>query len=84
MTWNQIVTAYVDITLPKELRQSALKETYNFICKCSLCANTGPTDPRISMRCPKSCGSTCLLPTEGAYLSRIETLSRPDEHRLRE
>ncbi|EKM56908.1 uncharacterized protein PHACADRAFT_208075 [Phanerochaete carnosa HHB-10118-sp] len=61
---EEIMTAYVDVTLPKELRQSALKEAYNFTCMCSLCKNTGPTDPRVSMQCPKSCGGTCQLPTE--------------------
>ncbi|GJE86686.1 SET domain-containing protein [Phanerochaete sordida] len=67
---EEIVTAYVDVILPKELRQAALKETYNFDCKCSACTSTGPTDVRTSMRCPKSCGGTCQLPTEEDPITR--------------
>jgi hypothetical protein len=62
----QILTAYVDTILPQAKRQQSLKETYNFDCQCRLCANhSSDVDPRESMWCPKSCGGTCLVPSEG-------------------
>lgn len=64
---SQILTAYIDTTLPRERRQQFLKETYNFTCQCRLCIDKLDVDPRESMVCPKSCGSTCPTPTEGKF-----------------
>ncbi|PCH45077.1 SET domain-containing protein [Wolfiporia cocos MD-104 SS10] len=61
---EEIVTAYIDTTLPRDLRQLQLKETYNFTCSCSLCTRQLKVDPRASVWCPKSCGRTCPAPTE--------------------
>uniref|UniRef100_A0A0W0F3H1 SET domain-containing protein n=1 Tax=Moniliophthora roreri TaxID=221103 RepID=A0A0W0F3H1_MONRR len=40
---EEILTAYVDTTLPRRLRQKALKETYFFTCRCSLCGGLPPS-----------------------------------------
>jgi hypothetical protein len=63
----QILTAYIDTTLPTGLRQQALKETYHFVCECPLCSPppTSPVDWREAMWCPKKCGGVCRVPTEG-------------------
>jgi len=61
---EEVLTAYVDTSLPRAMRQQSLKETYNFTCNCTLCAIPPLPDPRESMWCPKSCGGMCPLPTE--------------------
>ena len=63
--YTKLLIAYIDTTLPKELRRAALTDTYNFTCKCTLCIEDISSDPRVSMHCPKACGGTCPLPTEG-------------------
>lgn len=66
---EEILTAYIDTTLPKPLRQTALRETYLFSCACQLCSD--PTvDPREAVWCPKACGGMCPTPTEENSLSR--------------
>jgi hypothetical protein len=70
LTLAQITTSYIDITLPTELRQAALQETYNFKCGCLVCMwpqDAGKHNPRQSMRCPKACGGVCPLPSEGTF-----------------
>ncbi|KAJ7735374.1 hypothetical protein DFH07DRAFT_987339 [Mycena maculata] len=66
---EEILTAYVDTTLPRELRQRDLIDTYLFSCACPLCASPPDVDPRESVWCPKGCGGMCPTPTEG-LLSR--------------
>ncbi|KAH6904885.1 hypothetical protein BKA70DRAFT_1294081 [Coprinopsis sp. MPI-PUGE-AT-0042] len=63
---EEISTSYVDTTLPRPLRRQALKETYHFVCKCTLCVPKGKADidMREAMYCPRRCGGFCLLPTE--------------------
>ncbi|KAJ2934356.1 hypothetical protein H1R20_g2714, partial [Candolleomyces eurysporus] len=63
---DEVLTSYIDTTLPRELRLKTLKETYHFTCKCSLCspAPGSPVDMREAMWCPKRCGGVCCLPTE--------------------
>jgi hypothetical protein len=36
-TNKQILTSYIDVSLPVEKRQSELEATYRFNCECSLC-----------------------------------------------
>ncbi|EMD31905.1 hypothetical protein CERSUDRAFT_119222 [Gelatoporia subvermispora B] len=67
---EQVVAAYVDVTLPRELRQKALQETYSFTCKCKLCTKRMAVDPRAAMWCPKLCGGICPVPTEEDNLTR--------------
>ncbi|KAF5383006.1 hypothetical protein D9615_004885 [Tricholomella constricta] len=67
---EEILTSYIDTTLPKHLRQQSLKETYNFECCCQLCAITPEVDHRESLFCPKTCGGTCPTPTEDSSLCR--------------
>lgn len=33
----QVVTSYIDISLPTSLRQQALERQYHFTCSCELC-----------------------------------------------
>ncbi|KAF7324115.1 hypothetical protein MKEN_00633900 [Mycena kentingensis (nom. inval.)] len=68
-----ILTAYIDTTLPTELRRQALKETYSFDCDCSLCREAEAADPRASVWCPKRCGGLCRMPTDENPLSRCST-----------
>ncbi|KAJ7686194.1 SET domain-containing protein [Mycena rosella] len=67
---EEILTAYVDTTLPKAMRQAALRETYLFSCGCQLCTSVADIDPRESVWCPKACGGMCPAPTEEDSLSR--------------
>ncbi|KAJ7466728.1 hypothetical protein B0H11DRAFT_2047522 [Mycena galericulata] len=67
---EEILTAYIDTTLPKALRQSSLLETYLFSCGCQLCTSIADVDPRESVWCPKGCGGMCPSPTEEDSLSR--------------
>ncbi|KAH8083324.1 hypothetical protein BXZ70DRAFT_579582 [Cristinia sonorae] len=70
---EQIFGSYVDVTLPKEIRQRELQETYNFRCKCSLCVRRDIwIDPRESVRCPKSCGGICPAPIDDDDLCRCD------------
>lgn len=63
--YYQILTSYIDTTLPRSLRQAALKETYDFTCLCELCDDNNKLDPRESIWCPKSCGGMCPAPSDG-------------------
>ncbi|KAG1867290.1 hypothetical protein DFJ58DRAFT_714474 [Suillus subalutaceus] len=62
--YYQILTSYIDTTLPRSLRQAALKETYDFTCQCELCHDDNKIDPRESIWCPKSCGGMCPAPSD--------------------
>ena len=69
---TELFTSYIDVTLPRSQRHKELKETYNFVCDCELCAHTSPTnsgdtltdfvDWRERIWCPNACGGTCPLP----------------------
>ncbi|KAG8805647.1 hypothetical protein FRC17_005408 [Serendipita sp. 399] len=63
---EEIVAAYVDITLPKALRQKSLNGTYAFDCKCSECTREVPLDLRESdstRNCSK-CGRSSVPPDD--------------------
>ncbi|KAK1236420.1 hypothetical protein PQX77_000330 [Marasmius sp. AFHP31] len=65
---EQLLTAYVDTTLPTSLRQKTLKETYFFTCRCHLCDRPQDVDPRESLWCPRKCGGVCPLPVDDVEL----------------
>ncbi|KIK64626.1 hypothetical protein GYMLUDRAFT_160635 [Collybiopsis luxurians FD-317 M1] len=67
---EEILTSYIDSTLPTHLRQQTLEETYNFKCQCRLCTSAVEVDPRQAMNCPKSCGELCPLPVDEDSLIR--------------
>ncbi|KAF7422345.1 hypothetical protein PC9H_010501 [Pleurotus ostreatus] len=70
---EEILTSYIDTTLPKSQRQQFLLETYSFTCKCNLCENEGKSDsvdPRIAIWCPKACGGTSPLPVTDTDIVR--------------
>ncbi|KAF7329367.1 hypothetical protein MKEN_00198200 [Mycena kentingensis (nom. inval.)] len=69
----RILTAYIDTTLPAELRRQALKETYCFDCDCSLCRGAEAADARASVWCHKRCGGLCRMPTDENPFSRCFT-----------
>lgn len=79
---EEILMSYVDMTLPKSLRQGALVETYNFQCRCKACVESSGVDPREAAWCPKACGGMCPLPTEKNRISRCANcravISDPD------
>ncbi|KAH9924151.1 SET domain-containing protein [Fomitopsis serialis] len=61
---EEVTISYIDVTLSHEDRQKALKETYNFDCKCTLCSTPRYDDPRTAMFCPARCGGIRPIPTE--------------------
>ncbi|KAJ7596939.1 hypothetical protein C8J56DRAFT_1001009 [Mycena floridula] len=67
---EEILTSYIDVTLPRDRRQKDLIETYNFECRCELCTHPPPVDLREALWCPKACGGICPIPTEDNVLSR--------------
>ncbi|KAJ6484472.1 hypothetical protein C8R47DRAFT_1280715 [Mycena vitilis] len=70
---EEILTAYIDTTLPRAQRQTALRATYHFVCACSLCAaspGVDVVDPREAVWCPRACGGMCPAPSEENSLSR--------------
>lgn len=60
---EELLTSYVDLGLPKHLRQAELKERYFFDCSCSLCSESGGIDPRQAFMCrSKSCSGQLPMP----------------------
>ncbi|KZV72067.1 SET domain-containing protein [Peniophora sp. CONT] len=61
---EEILTAYIDTTLPRTQRQATLRATYNFDCTCSTCILPPSSDPRASRPCPRApaCSGSCALP----------------------
>ncbi|KAF9475469.1 SET domain-containing protein [Pholiota conissans] len=76
---DEILTSYIDTTLPRERRQKILRETYHFTCNCTLCAPPpdAPIDFREAMWCPKKCGGVCPLPTEENSFTRCARCKAP-------
>lgn len=68
---EEVLTAYIDTTLPTSKRQALLQDTYHFSCQCGLCKpiDGATNDHREAMWCPKKCGGVCPIPTEGDPLS---------------
>lgn len=65
---EEILTSYIDISLPRHLRRRDLKETYNFVCDCSACSSLDDPnvpDLRYALWCPKECGGQCRIPESG-------------------
>ncbi|KAJ4479084.1 hypothetical protein J3R30DRAFT_3702122 [Lentinula aciculospora] len=60
----QILTSYIDVTLPTHLRQQSLNETYHFNCLCHLCTTVDTVDLRAALNCPKNCDGLCHLPND--------------------
>ncbi|KAH8920604.1 SET domain-containing protein [Atractiella rhizophila] len=61
---EEILTSYIDISLPVDMRQADLKDTYFFTCKCQLCTLGSTLDPRKSLHC-QSCGAMMPFPDDG-------------------
>ncbi|PVG02272.1 SET domain-containing protein [Serendipita vermifera] len=62
---EEVVAAYVDITVPKALRQESLQKTYSFTCQCEECTNKDTIDPRSSRFCPQCKEGIVTLPAQG-------------------
>ncbi|GAA6036402.1 hypothetical protein JCM8097_001703 [Rhodosporidiobolus ruineniae] len=60
---EEVVTSYVDVALPREVRRKELRERYKFECGCEECER-GEVDPREALECPKKgcCGLISLPP----------------------
>ncbi|TRM62623.1 hypothetical protein BD626DRAFT_458277 [Schizophyllum amplum] len=67
---EQVLTSYIDTTLPRSMRRRELLDAYSFSCQCTLCTASSVVDPREALWCPKSCGGNCPLPTEENSLSQ--------------
>ncbi|EJD05468.1 SET domain-containing protein [Fomitiporia mediterranea MF3/22] len=62
---SELLTSYVDVTLPVLQRQKDLKETYSFNCSCHSCSPPPGqivVDWRERMWCPNFCGGSCFIP----------------------
>jgi SET and MYND domain-containing protein len=69
MQLTQILTAYIDVSLPLAERQADLRARYGFVCDCALCAKgENWADPRWSVR-HSGCTSGGIAPMPGAYLA---------------
>ncbi|GAA5900110.1 hypothetical protein JCM5296_002059 [Sporobolomyces johnsonii] len=52
---DEVLTSYVDIALPRDLRRKELKDRYKFDCDCDECTGKvreGKVDPREALSCP--------------------------------
>ncbi|KIO17648.1 hypothetical protein M407DRAFT_32673, partial [Tulasnella calospora MUT 4182] len=60
---EEILTSYVDISLPRHLRIKELQERYMFTCTCTACSRVkdGTVDPREAMKCERP-GCSGLIP----------------------
>lgn len=63
---DEILTSYVDLSIPRHLRQAELFDRYRFHCDCALCDKSkDPSwlDPRESLMCvKKGCDGMAKLP----------------------
>ncbi|GHJ85143.1 hypothetical protein NliqN6_1545 [Naganishia liquefaciens] len=61
---QEILTSYIDVSLPRHLRQRELKERYGFDCVCCICSRYDPAkgrvDPRWCMYHP-GCGQAGII-----------------------
>ncbi|KAK2465023.1 hypothetical protein APHAL10511_003099 [Amanita phalloides] len=81
---EELLTSYIDTTLPSEERRKTLEETYCFDCKCSLCMpNTRVVDPREALLCPtkkhptkKACDGLCQIPKEATAQTRCSVCQK--------
>ncbi|TKA52304.1 hypothetical protein B0A53_04772, partial [Rhodotorula sp. CCFEE 5036] len=75
---EEVVTSYVDLSLPREERQKELQERYKFVCHCEGCSDSAGVDPREAMLCPAAAKSSCegliAIPASG---SKLETVTCP-------
>lgn len=82
---EEVLTAYIDVSLPYKMRQKQLKENYHFTCRCELCEKEErdeSVDPRsavIHPGCQKN--GTGKMPGEWTLLHGYplsqQTLTRP-------
>ncbi|KDQ11009.1 hypothetical protein BOTBODRAFT_469989 [Botryobasidium botryosum FD-172 SS1] len=61
---EEVLTSYIDISVPRVHRQKELKERYLFDCDCSLCSadTNGRAEPREGIWCSHGCGGVSLIP----------------------
>lgn len=64
---DEVLTSYVDLSIPKALRQAELFDRYRFTCDCLLCTRrereTDWIDPRESLACTKEkCDGMARMP----------------------
>lgn len=73
---EEILTSYVDLSLPRTDRRRELEERYKFRCECEACDTpAGEVDPREAMSCPAAPKCAALLPIPRASdISRLRFL----------
>ncbi|KAF5327714.1 hypothetical protein D9619_004677 [Psilocybe cf. subviscida] len=76
---EEVLTAYIDTTLPTSKRQALLKDTYHFSCQCGLCRppHGATINHREAMWCPKKCGGVCPVPIEEDSLTQCARCKAP-------
>ncbi|GAA5919477.1 hypothetical protein JCM1841_002222 [Sporobolomyces salmonicolor] len=69
---EEVLTSYVDIALPRELRRKELKDRYKFDCDCVECTGKvreGKVDPREALSCPTAgCEGLIARPGSSAHV----------------
>jgi len=70
---DEVVTSYIDLALPRDVRRRELSERYKFECACEACegGEGERVDPREALACPRANeGCEGLIPLPGASLTR--------------
>ncbi|BGP57780.1 hypothetical protein JCM8202v2_005427 [Rhodotorula sphaerocarpa] len=70
---EEILTSYVDLSLPRTDRRRELEERYKFRCECEACDTpAGEVDPREAMSCPAAPKCAALLPISQPDANEVE------------
>ncbi|GAA5984734.1 hypothetical protein JCM10908_003478 [Rhodotorula pacifica] len=73
---EEVLTSYVDLSLPRQERQKELEERYNFQCACEECTLSRRVDPREAMLCPAAAKSGCegliAIPEPDSKVAEVE------------
>ncbi|GAA5848967.1 hypothetical protein JCM9279_004679 [Rhodotorula babjevae] len=75
---DEVVTSYVDLALPRDVRQKELRELYKFECRCEACegGEGQEVDPRKALACPKDgCDGLIALPARDSTATSVTCLT---------
>ncbi|GAA5900303.1 hypothetical protein JCM8208_005320 [Rhodotorula glutinis] len=71
---DEVVTSYVDLALPRDVRQKELRERYKFECACEACegGEGDEVDPREALACPREgCEGIMALPDRDSTATSV-------------
>ncbi|KPV72663.1 uncharacterized protein RHOBADRAFT_55751 [Rhodotorula graminis WP1] len=74
---DEVVTSYVDLALPRDVRQKELRERYKFECGCEACEGGGEgqaVDPREALACSRAkegCEGLIRLPDRDSTVTSV-------------